>query len=505
MSTDTKMDASRRGVRAGSDPRTGPEVPDSGRSALRWWSMLAIGMSQLMVVLDATIMNVALPSAQLELNFSDSLRPWVITAYALSFGGLLLMGGRIADLMGRKQIFLIGLVGFAVASALGGAAPSFAALLAARVLQGIFAALLAPAALSLLTTTFTDPAERGKAFGIYGALAGAGGAVGLLLGGVLTEFMTWRWTLYVNIAFAAVAFVVGVIAIAPTMRERGIKLDVPGAIFATLGFFALVFGFTNAEEHGFGSIGTWGCLIIGVVLVVVFVLLQRKGKSPLLPLHIVVHRDRGASMVAIFVAGAVVFGVNLYLVYYLQIVLGFTPLQTGLAVLPLCLGIMMSAMLSTSVLMARLGAKLLVPAGMTISALGSLLLAFAKADSSYALHVAVPMFIVAIGLGAIISSALSVGTLGVDPHHAGAASAAVNASQQLGGSIGLAVLNTLVAGATIASVEAGQGKLESLVNGYSGAYVACAVLLVIGAGITALMYRGREHTAVSTGEAAVHM
>lgn len=364
---------------------------------------------------------------------------------------------------------------------------------------------MAPAALSLLTTTFTDPAERGKAFGIYGALAGAGGAVGLLLGGVLTEFMTWRWTLYVNIAFAAVAFIVGVIAIAPTVRERGVKLDVPGAVFATLGFFSLVFGFTNAEEHGFSSSSTWGFLAAGVVFLVVFVMIQRKGKSPLLPLHIVTHRDRGASMLAIFVAGAVIFGVNLYLVYYLQIVLGFTPLQTGLAVLPLCLGIMVSAMLSTSVLMPKLGAKVLVPAGMLVSAIGTVLLMLAKADSGYALHVAVPMFIVAIGLGAIISSALSVGTLGVDRHHAGAASAAVNASQQLGGSIGLAVLNTLVAGATITAVDAGEGQLESLVSGYQGAYLACAILLVVGAVVTALMYRSREHTAINSGEAAVHM
>lgn len=480
-------------------------APDSKWVGLRWWSMLAIGMSQLMVVLDATIMNVALPSAQIELAFSDTLRPWVITAYALAFGGLLLLGGRIADLMGRKQIFLIGLVGFAVASALGGAAPTFAILLAARVLQGIFAALLAPAALSLLTTTFTDPAERGKAFGIFGALAGAGGAVGLLLGGVLTETLSWRWTLYVNIAFAAIAFVVGLIAIAPTARERGVKLDVPGAIFASLGFFALVFGFTNAEERGFADVRTWGFLAAGLVLLVVFVMIQRKGKSPLLPLHIVLDRDRGASMIAIFVAGAVVFGVNLYLVYYLQIVLGFTPLQTGLAVLPLCLGIMIAAVVSTSALMPKLGAKMLVPAGMVISAIGSVLLMSAKADSSYALHVAVPMFVIALGLGAIISSAMSVGTLGVDRHHAGAASAAVNASQQLGGSIGLAVLNTLVAGATITALDGGKGQLESLVSGYSGAYFACAVLLVVGAIVTALMYRRRADAAVPTGVAAVHM
>ena len=496
MSIATKVDPRSQGL----DP-----APDPKWVGLRWWSMLAIGMSQLMVVLDATIMNVALPSAQIDLGFSDTLRPWVITAYALSFGGLLLLGGRIADLMGRKQIFLIGLVGFAVASALGGAAPSFEVLLAARVLQGIFAAMLAPAALSLLTTTFTDPAERGKAFGIYGALAGAGGAVGLLLGGVLTEFMTWRWTLYVNIAFAAIAFIVGLVAIAPTVRERGIKLDVPGAIFATLGFFALVFGFTNAEEHGFVDVGTWGFLAVGVVLLIAFVMIQRKGKSPLLPLSIVVDRDRGASMLAIFVAGVVVFGVNLYLVYYLQIVLGFTPLQTGLAVLPLCLGITISAMLSTAVLMPKVGAKILVPAGMIVSALGSVLLMFAKADSSYTLHAAVPMFIIALGLGAIISSAMSVGTLGVDPHHAGAASAAVNASQQLGGSIGLAVLNTLVAGATVTALDGGAGRLDSLASGYSSAYFACGVLLVVGSVVTALMYRRRADAAVPTGEAAVHM
>ena len=238
--------------------------------------------------------------------------------------------------------------------------------------------------------------------------------------------MTWRWTLYVNIAFAAVAFAVGCVAIAPTVRERGVKLDVPGAILATVGFFALVFGFMNAEGHGFASVGTWGFLADGVVLLGSFVLLQRKGKSPLLPLRIVVHRDRGASLIAIFVSGAVIFGVNLYLVCYLQIVLGFAPLQTGLAVLPLCLGIMASAMVSTSALLPKPGAKVLVPSGMPISAVGALLLMLAKAGSNHFLHVAVPMFVVAVGLGAIISSALSVGTLGVDMHHAGTASAAVS-------------------------------------------------------------------------------
>ncbi|MFC8303333.1 MFS transporter [Specibacter sp. NPDC057265] len=481
------------------------DLRDPHRKALRWWAMLAIGVSQLMVVLDATIMNVALPSAQIELGFSDSLRPWVITAYALSFGGLLLLGGRIADLMGRKQIFIIGLVGFAVASALGGAAPTFAVLLAARVLQGIFAALLAPAALSLLTTTFTDPKERGKAFGIYGALAGAGGAVGLLLGGILSEALSWRWTMYVNIAFAAVALVVGVIALAPTYRERGVKLDVPGAIFATLGFFVLVLGFTNAEEHGFGDITTWGCLVLGVVLLFIFVLLQRKGKSPLLPLHIILDRDRGASMIGIFISGAVIFGVNLYLVYFLQIVVGFTPLQTGLAVLPLCLGIMAAALLSTAVLLDKLGAKILVPAGMVISAIGAVLLLQAKADSSYALHVAVPMFVVAVGLGAIISTCVSTGTLGVDRHDAGAASAAVNASQQLGGSIGLAVMNTLVASATIAAFGSGQSPNDALVSGYGSAYMSCIVVLVVGAVVTALMYRRRQDMAAPSDIPAVHM
>lgn len=466
--------------------------------------MLAIGLSQLMVVLDATIMNVALPSAQMDLNFSDSLRPWVITAYALSFGGLLLLGGRIADLLGRKQVFLVGLAGFAVASALGGAAPTIAVLLAARVLQGIFAALLAPAALSLLTTTFTDPRERGRAFGIYGALAGAGGAVGLLLGGVLTEFLTWRWTLYVNIVFAAVAFVVGWIAIARTRRERGTRLDVAGAVFATLGFFALVSGFANAEEHGFDGIRTWGLLAVGVVLLVIFVLSQRRGQAPLLSLPIILHRDRGASLLAIFVAGAVIFGVNLYLVYFLQIVLGFTPLQTGLAVLPLCLGIMISAMVSTSVLLPKLGAKVLVPAGMIFSAVGSALLMFAPVASGYVLQVAVPMFVVAVGLGAVISTALSTGTLGVDQHDAGAASAAVNASQQLGGSIGLAVLNTLVAGVTVSSLNAGDANLDALVEGYSSAYLACAVVLVAGAVATALLYRRRKQGAASPGTPAMH-
>ncbi|GAA3804332.1 hypothetical protein GCM10023083_44340 [Streptomyces phyllanthi] len=252
----------------------------------RWWILVVIGLAQLMVVLDATIVNIALPSAQQDLGFSDGDRQWVVTAYALAFGSLLLLGGRIADLFGRKMTFLVGLVGFAGMSALGGAATSFEMLIVARAGQGLFGALLAPAALSLLTVTFTDAKERAKAFGVYGAIAGAGGAVGLLLGGVLTEYLDWRWTLYVNLAFAAAAFIGGVILLQRTSRDKTAKIDVPGAILVGGGLFCLVYGFANAESHDWSSVETWGFLVAGGVLLAAFTWWQTKAAHPLLPLRI---------------------------------------------------------------------------------------------------------------------------------------------------------------------------------------------------------------------------
>lgn len=247
----------------------------------RWKALTVIAIAQLMVVLDATVVNIALPHAQADLNISDGNRQWVITAYSLAFGGLLLLGGRIGDLWGRKRAFVVGLVGFALASALGGAAVNLGMLLASRALQGVFGALLAPAALSLLTVAFTEAKERAKAFGIFGAIAAAGGAVGLLLGGVLTEYINWRWCMYVNIVFAVVAAAGATVYISDRGDQRNRdRLDVVGTLLATVGLVALVYGFARAEQDGWGSGLTIGMFVAAVVLLAAFALVETRVKAP---------------------------------------------------------------------------------------------------------------------------------------------------------------------------------------------------------------------------------
>src|SRR5712671_5251405 len=260
----------------------------------RWWILGVVGLAQLMVVLDATIVNIALPSAQRALAFSNADRQWVVTAYSLAFGGLLLLGGRLSDLVGRKQMLIIGMIGFACASALGGAAQNFSMLLIARAIQGAFGALLAPAALSTLTVTFTNPTERGKAFGIFGAIAGAGGAVGLLLGGVLTEYLSWRWCLYVNVIFSAIAVTGGLLLLKrqPRTRPRP-RLDLPGVVLVSASMFCLVYGFANAATHSWHTPSTWGFLAAGGGLLVLFAAWQARAPRPLLPLRVVLDRNRG--------------------------------------------------------------------------------------------------------------------------------------------------------------------------------------------------------------------
>ncbi|RBM04630.1 MFS transporter [Streptomyces sp. PT12] len=491
------------------EPAKGPA--EGARSSHRWWILGVIGIAQLMVVLDATIVNIALPSAQGDLGFSDGDRQWVVTSYALAFGSLLLLGGRIADLFGIKVTFLTGLVGFAAASALGGAASSFEVLVTARALQGVFGALLAPAALSLLTTTFTDAKERAKAFSVYGAIAGAGGAIGLLLGGVLTEQLNWRWTLYVNLIFAAVAFIGGAALLARTGRVAGATLDVPGTVLVSAGLFGLVYGFANAESHDWGHPGTWGCLTAGVVLLAAFGWWQTRSAHPLLPLRVLLERDRGASFVAVLLSGVGLFGVFLFLTYYLQMSLGYSPIETGLAFLPMIGGLMVSAALVGTVLLPRLGPRVLVSAGMGLGAAGLAWLTVLDLDSGYAADVMPPTIVAGLGIGLVIAPAMNLATAGVRPEDAGVASATVNTMQQVGGSIGTAVLNTLAAGAandfmrgkdpTDPMVRA-QAGLES----YSTAFWWSAAFFVAGMVASFLLYRrGVPEAASASGPPSVHL
>ena len=338
--------------------------------AMRWWILSVLGVAQMMLILDNTVVNIALPTAQHALHFTDADRQWVVTAYSLAFGSLLLIGGRIGDIMGRKRTLLVGLIGFAVASAIGGAATGFPMLVLARTIQGAFGALLAPSVLALLTTTFSDPAERGKAFGIYGAIAGGGGAIGLLLGGILTSYASWRWTLFVNLIFAAFA-VVG--ALLWLKNDRGADrdpLDYPGTLLATGGLFFVVFGFSHAETTAWSNPYTIGSLCLGVVLLVAFAFLEAHVRFPLLPLRIVTNRTRGGSYLAILIANAGTFGVFLFLTYYLQETLDWSPVVTGIAFLPMIAGLIFTSQVSNRVLLPRFGPKPIVPVGLLLCARG---------------------------------------------------------------------------------------------------------------------------------------
>lgn len=480
----------------------------------RWWTLTTVALAQLMVVLDSTVVNIALPSAQTDLGFTNGERQWIVTAYSLAFGSLLLLGGRLSDLIGRKRTFIIGLIGFALASALGGAAGSFGMLVFARALQGAFGALLAPTALAVLTTTFTVPKERARAFGVFGAIAGAGGAIGLLLGGFLTEKLDWRWNLYINVVIAIVA-VIGAIVFVKTVPREGPRprLDVPGTILVSGALFSLVYGFSNAETDGWGSGLTWGFLTAAGVLLVAFVLWQRRAAHPLLPLHIVLDRNRGAAYASVTIAGAGMFGVFLFVTYYLQTSLDYTPIRTGLSFLPMIGMLVLAAQLSTNIFVPRFGPKIMVPFGMTLAALGMFLLTNLGVHSTYAANVLPALMVLGFGMGSIMPASIQTATLGVDRGHAGVASAMVNTSQQVGGSIGTALLNTLaataaanyltshVAGATTTAARASVAA-EAAVHSYATAYWYGAAFFAFGAILAALLFRTRADTAARAEAAA---
>jgi EmrB/QacA subfamily drug resistance transporter len=460
----------------------------------RRWAILAVlGIAQLMVVLDATIVNIALPSAQHALGFSDDSRQWVVTAYALAFGSLLLLGGRIGDLFGRKRVFIVGLAGFAIASALGGTAQSFGVLVGARALQGVFGALLAPAALSLLTTTFTEPSERAKAFGIFGAIAGGGAAIGLLLGGILTEYLSWRWCLYVNLLFAGPAAVAALSLLHNQVHPSRPRLDIPGTITASVGLLALVYGFSHAETTSWSDGLTVALLTAAAVLLGAFVLIQRRAEHPLLPLRIVLDRLRGGAYLAMGIAGAGMFGVFLFLTFYLQQTLGFSPIQTGLAFLPMSAAIIVTATTATTRLVPRTGPRPLVATGMTLAAIAMVLFAQLHVDSTYALDILPGLVILGVGLGLIFAPSFSGATLGVLPSDAGVASAMVSTSQQVGGSVGTALLSTLAGSAVSGYVSARTPSADVLANaavhGYTTAFWWAAAIFAAGTVVTALVFR----------------
>jgi EmrB/QacA subfamily drug resistance transporter len=419
------------------------------REPNRWAVLAVLSVAQLMVVLDATIVTVALPSAQRALHFSNDSRQWVVTAYALAFGSLLLVGGKLGDLFGRKWALIAGLVGFSGASAVGGLAQSFGVLIFARATQGVFGALLAPSALSLLTVTFAGTADWQKAFGIFGAVAGGAGALGLLLGGILTSAISWRWCFYVNLVIAIPTTIAALRLIVNQRPPERAHLDVPGVLTWTLGLFALVFGFSNAETHGWGATATVVALIASPVLLTAFALIERRVKHPLLPLHIVWDRARGGSYAALLVTGAGVFAVFLFLTYFLQVNLGFSPLKTGLAFLPLTVVLVITSTTVQTRVVQRTGVKPLVLLGMALGVVGMLLLTQLTPTSIYGTGVLPGLLVIGVGMGCIFAPTFSAATLGVAPNEAGIASAMVNTSQQVGGSIGTSLLSTIYASAVV--------------------------------------------------------
>jgi EmrB/QacA subfamily drug resistance transporter len=486
------------------DAATGPTVGQpTSRRGHRWWILAALTLAQLMVVLDATVVNIALPSAQRALGFSTADRQWVVTAYALAFGGLLLLGGRLADLLGRRRMLIVGMAGFALASSVGGAANGFTMLVVARAVQGAFGALLAPAALSQLTTTFEDPAERGKAFGIYGAVAGAGGAVGLILGGVLTQYLDWRWCLYVNDVLA-VAALAGAIAFLPRAEAvRGVRPDWPGLLSIVAGLVAIVYGFSEADTRSWSSPITIGLLVGGAVLVALFLAIERRVQNPLLPLRVLADRNRGGANLAVLLSGIGMFGVFLFLTYYIQLDLGFSPVLSGVAFLPMIAVLVVTSATVAARLLTRVGPRWLVALGMALSAAALVLFAQLTVHSTYATGIVPGLLVIGAGLGLVFGAAMNVATGGTAASDAGVASALPNIGQQVGGSIGTALLNTLAASAATSYVAA-HGltpavKAAAAVHGDDVAFWVAAAVFAVGAMLAAVLFRSGPPAAPAEG------
>ncbi len=466
-----------------------------------------MSLVQLMVLLDVTVVNVALPRAQLDLHFSTGNRQWIVTAYALAFGSLLLLGGRLSDLWGRRTSLFIGLVGFAVASALAGAANSFALLVSARALQGLFGALLAPAALAALAVTFTAPKERVRAYTIYGVIAGSGAAIGLLLGGALAQWASWRWCLYINVIFAALALLGAVFFVPGGRRESDTRLDVLGTLLASAGLFFVVYGLSHAVNVGWANPATWGALALGTLLLVGFVLWQGRAARPLLPLHIFASRGRDGSLVALLLTSMGAYAVFLLLAYYLEESLGFSALHAGVAFLPLVAALAISATFASARLLDLTGPRPLVPTGMLLSLMGLVLFTRLTIHSDYVGHVLPGLVLLGLGLGLIFAPAIASATAGVGRSEAGAASALVTTTQQIGASLGTASLNTVAVTVTLRAlgdprrVVAAASRVATL-HGFSVAFWWAAGFFGVGAVLSAVLLESGSPVSESERAAA---
>ncbi|HVT64442.1 MAG TPA: MFS transporter [Mycobacteriales bacterium] len=468
----------------------------------RWLALAVIGIAQLMIILDASIVNIALPDAQTALHISNADRQWAVTAYTLTFGGLLPLGGRVGDYLGRKRIFLMSLFGFAGASALGGVAQNGGMLFGARAVQGVFAALLAPAVLSLITTTFTEAKERAKAFAVYGAISGTGGALGLIAGGALTQYFSWRWTLLVNTPIAIAVAFAAVPLLKESRAEGDRKFDIPGTVAVTAGLALLVYGFSQASVHGWSAPRTLAELIVAGVILAQFVMYETRAKNPILPLRIVLDRNRGGAYGAFLLTTLGMFSSFLFLSYYFQGVLGFSPLKAGIAFLPFPLGVITSSTIASKTL-PRFGPRALPMVGFTSATLGMLWLTQLPAHSAYWLHVVPAMLLISLGMGQVFVPLSSTALTGVPNHDAGAASALVNTMQQIGGSLGIALLNTIATSAT-ASFAAAHHVLPTTaaaqVHGFSRAFSVSVGILAFAFMVVAVLIRRPDAPAPAATE-----
>lgn len=468
-------------------------LTSTGQAARRW-TLPLVASAQLLVVLDGTIVNIALPSAQADLGLSDEMRHWVVSAYLLAFGGLLLIGGRISGAIGHRRAFVIGLVGFAVASFLGGLAWNPEILIGARAVQGVFAALLAPAALSLLSVSFTEPGERGRAFGVFAAIGAAGSAIGLILGGLLTEFASWRWCLYINVPIALLAALGAVLIpkVAPLPRTG--RLDVLGTVLSAAGIAALVVGVSQIESQAGLTPGVIALLVGGIALLAVFVLVERTASSPVLPLSVLANRTRAGSFIAVALMFLAMFGFYLFMSYYTQSQLGYTPFQAGLVLLINAIAALIGSMFIAGRLLGRVSPAPLIVSGLVSAAAGMFIVTWIGAGTAHVLvlYLAPAMMLTGIGMGLVIAATASTATHGLHGHEMGAASAAFNAAQQLGAAIGVALLNT-IAVMTATSDTAGTSNAEATIHGYTIALGVGTGILAAAAIIAGLLLR-RSHT-----------
>ncbi|MDT5351934.1 MAG: hypothetical protein QOJ56_466 [Mycobacterium sp.] len=474
--------------------------PDHAR---RWWLLAVLCVAQLSLVLDVTIVNIALPSAQHDLGFSNDSRQWIVTAYVLAFGSLLLLGGRIGDLFGRKRVFIIGLLGFAGASVLGGLAPSFDVLVTARALQGGFSALQAPSALALTATVFTHPEERAKAFGVFGAVGGAGGAVGLLMGGALTELLNWRWCMFISLVFVLPAAAGAIAWLHHVGADVHPHLDIPGTVAGTLGLFALVYGFSHAQSKGWSDGLTIGALAASVVLLALFVLIETRVAHPLLPLRILADRARATAFIALTIVGAAYFGALLMLTYYLQQTLHYSPIKAGLAFMPMMVAYLLAANIGTR-LLPRIGARTLLPVGMLLAGGSFAWLTTLGTSVTYVTDLGLPFLVMGAGVGLVFPPALTMATFAVLPHDTGVASALVSAFNQIGASVGTAMLSTISATAAASylsdHVHTPASIAASAVHGYTTGFWVSVAILLAGAVICVLVLPSRAVLAARAGQ-----